>query len=625
MSVHLTPKQQDIVTFDEGALVVLAGPGSGKTRVLTERVRHLLARPEEFFRVLALTFTNKAANEMMERLQDVLHIKERAFVGTIHSFCMEVLANRGKAVGVDGLPHIFESTEDRKKVLLQTVQADPELTELLHEAGDQKKQAGRLGEWLELIRTAKMNLRLPEMLEDERERRLYDGYQAGLRASNALDFDDLLLLTYRLFQERPAIADFYRRQYGYICIDEAQDLNEAQYRVLRALCGSEYRNVMMVGDPRQAIFVFTGASPHYMGLFATDFQARQVILDENFRSSQAVVQAATALDPKYQPDGKVPIRGVLATHTATDEDDEARWVADHIQTLLQDGHHDVEDVITPESCAILGRNRYVFQAVERELSSRNLRFVKRLSTGEHRSESNLVAEWELCLRLVANPADRLHLGLLATKWNITATPDDLLAGTPDGVTLIQRCQKRTSAANAPPILTAIEATDWSLSTFRLDQSIDVLEHAATTLSDDERALITADLADWRKHWNMYVRATTNRFLTDFFAQVALGATQTPRDQGIALLTVHSAKGTEFDVVFIVGLCEGTFPDYRATTPAALDEEHRNAFVAVTRSRRLLYLSYPRIRLMPWGDTKRQQPSRYYQTISAIPDSTTTED
>lgn len=616
MSVHLTPKQQDIVTFNEGALVVLAGPGSGKTRVLTERVRHLLARPEEFFRVLALTFTNKAANEMMERLQDVPNLKERAFVGTMHSFCMEVLANRGKAVGVDGLPNIFESTDDRKKVLLQAVQADSELTELLQEAGDQKKQAGRLGEWLELIRTAKINLRLPEMLEDERERRLYDGYQAGLRASNALDFDDLLLLTYRLFQERPAIADFYRRQYGYICIDEAQDLNEAQYRVLRALCGSEYRNVMMVGDPRQAIFVFTGASPHYMGLFATDFQARQVILDENFRSSQAVVQAATALDPKYQPDGKVPIRGVLATHTANDEDDEARWVADHIQTLLQDGHPDVEDLITPESCAILGRNRYVFQAVERELASRNLRYVKRLSTGEHHSESNLVAEWELGLRLVANPADRLHLGLLATRWNITATTDDLLARTPDGVTLIQRCQNKTAATNAPHILTAIQTTDWSLPTFRLDQSIDVLETAATTFSDDERALVTADLADWRKHWNMYVRASTNRSLTDFFAQVALGATQTPRDQGIALLTVHSAKGTEFDVVFIVGLCEGTFPDYRATTPAALDEEHRNAFVAVTRSKRLLYLSYPRIRMMPWKDTKAQSPSRYYLTISA---------
>jgi DNA helicase II / ATP-dependent DNA helicase PcrA len=617
MSIHLTPKQQEIVDFDEGALVVLAGPGSGKTRVLTERVRHLLARPDEFFRVLALTFTNKAANEMMERLQDVATIKDRAFVGTIHSFCMEVLANRGKAVSIDGLPHIFESTDDRKKVLLQAVHADPELTALLQDAGDLKQQAGRLSAWLELIRTAKMNLRLPAMMEDDRERRLYEGYQAGLRASNALDFDDLLLLTYRLFQERPAIADFYRRQYRYICIDEAQDLNEAQYRVLRALCGSEYRNVMMVGDPRQAIFVFSGASPHYMDLFETDFGAQQVILDENFRSSQAVVRAATALDPDYHPDGKVPLPGLLLAQAAIDEEDEALWVVDRIQTLLKDGHPDVEDVITPESVAILGRNRYVFQAVERELTSRGLPFVKRLTSGAHRSESSLVAEWELSLRLVANPADRLHLGLLASKWNIIATVDDLLAGAPDGVTLIQRCQEHTTVANAPHILAAIQATDWSLPTFRLDQSIDVLEHAADTFPDDERALVTADVADWHKHWNMYVRASTNRFLPEFFAQVALGATQTPRDQGIALLSVHSAKGTEFDVIFIIGLCEGTFPDYRAKTVAEFDEEDRNAFVAVTRSRRLLHLSHPCNRLMPWGDLKAQRPSRYYETIAGV--------
>src|SRR6266851_9739071 len=135
MSVRLTEIQQQVVAHGDGAILVVAGPGSGKTRVLTERVRRLLDDPTQHFRVLALTFTNKAANEMVERLDDVPDIRRRAFVGTLHSFCMEVLANRGKAVGVDGLPHIFESFDDRKQVLADAVRADPRLAALLRDAG----------------------------------------------------------------------------------------------------------------------------------------------------------------------------------------------------------------------------------------------------------------------------------------------------------------------------------------------------------------------------------------------------------------------------------------------------------------------------------------------------------
>ena len=615
MSVQLTQKQQEIVNIGDGAVIVLAGPGSGKTRVLTERVRRLLAQPDETFRVLALTFTNKAANEMVDRLQDVPGIKERAFVGTMHSFCMEVLANRGKAVGITGLPNIFESFDDRSKVLAEAIRVDSELVGLLRDAGDAGKQSKRLSDWLEMIRAAKMNLQLPAMLQDDRERRIYEFYEGGLRASAAVDFDDLLLLTYRLLQERPAIADFYRRQYRYICIDEAQDLNEAQYQVLRALCGNEYRNVMVVGDPRQAIFVWSGASPRYLALFERDFGARRVALDENFRSSRAVVAAAQALDPDYKPEGKLPIRGVCTTRAADDEGDEARWVVDRISDLVREGHPDVENEITVERCAILGRNRYVFGAVERELQSRGLPYVKRLTAGALRCESDLASEWELSLRLIANPADRFHLGLLATRWGITATLTDLLAGTTDGLALLARCEEHATGPTAPQVLGALRAADWSSPSFRLDLSLDALASAAASLPDEARAVATADVEEWRKHWAMYVRASTTRTVPDFFAQVALGATQAARQEGIALLSVHCAKGMEFDVVFIIGMCEGTFPDFRAAG-AALEEERRNAFVAVTRSRRILHLSYPRWRDLPWG-RRPQQASRYYLTVEKI--------
>ncbi len=152
------------------------------------------------------------------------------------------------------------------------------------------------------------------MVEDDDERRLYEGYDAQLRASAALDYDDLLLLTYRLFTERPKIADFYRRQYKYICIDEAQDLNEAQYRLLVSLCGSEFTNVMMVGDPRQAIYVWNGADPKYLDLFQRDFRAKKIMLTENFRCSKAVVAAARRLDSSYTVEGQLPNRGRCRTY-----------------------------------------------------------------------------------------------------------------------------------------------------------------------------------------------------------------------------------------------------------------------------------------------------------------------
>src|ERR1017187_4596125 len=171
MTVRLTEQQAEVVAHKDGALLVVAGPGAGKTRVLTERVRTLLATPDEHFRVLALTFTNKAANEMVERLSDVPDIRQRAFVGTLHSFCMEVLANRGKTVGIVGLPHIFESFEDRKQILLNAVRAEPTLAAKLREAGDRQQQQKTIAQWLQSISEAKNSLLLPSMLNEEYAKR----------------------------------------------------------------------------------------------------------------------------------------------------------------------------------------------------------------------------------------------------------------------------------------------------------------------------------------------------------------------------------------------------------------------------------------------------------------------
>lgn len=616
MAVKLSPVQERIVRHEDGALLVLAGPGSGKTRVLTERVRRLLTETPGHFRILALTFTNKAANEMRERLADLNSVNERTFIGTLHSFCVEVLANRGAPVGIEGLPTIFESFQDRRQVLSQAVKENIELTSALKRAGDAREQSKLMRRWLEAIGEAKNNLLLPEMVEEPLLRRAYEQYNAGLRRSGAVDFDDLLLLTYQLFQERPKIADFYRRQYRYICLDEAQDLNEAQYLVLKSLCGPDYHNVMMVGDPKQAIFVWNGADPKYLDLFERDFHALKIYMNDNFRSSKAVVTAAQALAPEYEVEGHLPIHGTAKLIVGEDEREEATLVLDTIGNLMRAGHPDIEGPITLDRCAVLGRTRYVLTTVENELGVRKWPCYKQLSSRQE-SESDLLTDFELCMRVLVNPRDRLHPRMLLARWSLADQVD--VEEFDDGFALLRRLHSRVTHDHHKAVLQAVEALEWSHRGCQFLQAMNSLDRFAETLESPEaRALVMEDTRAWRKHWDFFLRNQPggHHSLAVFLSQVALGTTQQPRQEGLALLTVHSAKGLEFDVVLIMGMSEGTFPDYRATG-RSLDEEQRNAFVAVTRSKRLLYLSYPRRRLMPWGDMKRQSPSRYLRIMGLV--------
>jgi len=617
MKLQLSTTQKKIVNHNNGALLVVAGPGSGKTRVLTERVRRLLSETKGHFRVLALTFTNKAANEMKERLEEFPDINQRAFIGTMHSFCTEVLANRGKSVGINEMPHIFELFQDRKQVLAQAVEDDPFLKKQLKGTGDKKEQDKLLWRWLNMIGEAKNNLLLPEMLDDAIDRKIYVAYDKGLHASNAVDYDDLLLLTYRLFAERPKIADFYRRQYKYICIDESQDLNEAQYQILKVLCGSSYRNVMMVGDPKQAIFMWNGAHPKYLDMFEEDFKAKKIPMDENFRSSQAVVNAARNLTPEYEVEGQIPTKGDIRLIHGENEENEALLVLDYIENLINNGHKDIEGPVALRQCAILARNRYVFSVIEDKLKEKKWEFYKQLST-QHESESDLLKDFVLCLRLLANPQDRLHLDLLLKRWNLSAKSQKI-ESCDNGLKLIQAFRNYTLNKNQNAVLQAIKAMQWSENDFRFVKALDSLDSFAKSLeNEEESAMIMQDTREWRKVWDIYLRSETggSRSITSFLGQVALGATQQPGQDGLALLTIHSAKGLEFDVVVIMGMTEGTLPDYRATG-AALKEEKRNAFVAVTRSKRLLCFSFPETKVMPWGDEKVQRPSRYLKEIGLL--------
>jgi DNA helicase-2/ATP-dependent DNA helicase PcrA len=600
----LSALQQQVVSQNDGAILVVAGPGSGKTRVLTARLRRLLAEVSGHYRILALTFTNKAANEMKERLAEFPNIEQRAFLGTFHSFCLDVLATRGEAVGIAGVPTVFESYQDRKQVLQQAAMEDPLLRSELESISDTKEQSKRLSYWLDTVSTLKASLLLPDAVEDPLLKRVYAAYSSGLRASSACDFDDMLLLTYRLFTEKPKVADFFRRQYRFILVDEAQDLNEAQYRVLQALCGETYNNVMLVGDPKQAIFVWNGADPKYLELFQRDFSAKRIELKENFRCSRKVVEAARKLAPEYTVVGQLPIAGAVELIEGTDEENEAEQVLKKLSSLVSSGHPDIEGPITMERCAILARNRYVFGALEEKLKSRSVSYHKQVSIQEE-FESDLMINFNLCLRIIANPNDILHLNSLTKRL---------------GVKNISGAQKQNLSAvfkavrnpDAELLVLKDATTKLMAPQLSMNAAIAILEaRVADEQNESVKELQLKDLAELKLRWGVYIRSAPggSQSVGGFLSEVALGRTQPAKRDGLALLSIHAAKGLEFDVVFIMGMADGTFPDYRAKGPAAV-EERRNAFVAVTRSRRLLFCSYPKMKQMPWGDLRLQKKSEF---------------
>ncbi|MCW0053346.1 ATP-dependent helicase [Burkholderia pseudomallei] len=605
--LRLSPRQAEVVEHVDGALLVVAGPGSGKTRVLTERVRSLLTNISGHFRVLALTFTNKAADEMRDRLSDLGENRQRAFIGTIHSFCLEMLAERGKLVGVEGEPHIFEQHKDRKEILLEAIRQDPVLDEDINQIVDSKERNKRVDSWLQMISRIKAHPITCAVLNDELDQRVLDAYDAGLRACGAYDFDDLLLLGYRLLSNNPKLADFYRRLYRFVCVDEAQDLNEAQYALLCALCGDSYKNVMMVGDPKQSIYGFNTSSPEYMAKFQFEFAAKLIELTENFRSSQAVVSVARSIDPNYLVDAQLPVKGDARVLVGNDEEHEARLIADELELLFSEGHPDVEGGVNTSKCAILGRTRFALLEIEKELRRRNIPFYKRL-TANHENESELVDEFQLALRVMANPKDRLHFSALALKWKTTPPPPS----TDDPLAALEVMEHASSEPRSNTVLRAVTIVMKNTARLDLMPAFESMRKYADTLDENLRRAIYEDTAVFQQEWDQYLRSDgSTRTLSGFLSSKALGATQKAHRDGVALLTVHSSKGLEFDVVFVAGMADGTFPDYRAIgRQREMDEEGRNAFVAVTRSKRLLYLTYPRVKLMPWGDRRVQQASRF---------------
>ena len=630
----LSTEQREIAFQNdcEGAVLVEASAGSGKTRILTERVRYLLSVPKDkFFSVLCLTFTNKAAEEMRERLQNIPKLEERAYIGNFHEFCLnKILRTRYTDIGLPEMPHIFNE-EDQRKTVEEVLYASDSL-KAIYEFQDKspseriKAQQELLSKCINFISEAKRNLVVVPEYEtqwaDWTEDRtlLFKEYNRRLVNQNAMDYDDILLYAYRILSERPATAGMYRRSYKYIMIDEAQDLNYAQYQILRTLCGQEHRNVMMVGDPKQAIYGFNGSDPKYMQkYFLEDFKAEKKEIKKNYRSSQKILELAETI----QPNGGLKssyFEGVCECCAFENEQAEAQWIIGKIKEWEKAGKYEEEgkevvENIALHNIAVLARNKYVFhtltEELERDEALKN-RFYLRKGVERFEPESILIKVFDLGLRILINPYDLLHFRQLMYELKL---PEKGGYGN-QKETLLSLHQSGSEILDKEALSLLVEL--WG----KLDRNPkwlgDALQNLkqridkrTTEISEEEAPKIAYDLSELQKFWSAFVRkeVAENQTITNFRYFLALNGSKENREE-LVLATVHTTKGLEFEIVFLMGMCEGVFPDYRAKSEAQLREERNNVYVAVTRAKRAIYTTYPQNRRMPWGDNKPQQASRF---------------
>ena len=627
----LTKAQENVVNNDADAILVLASAGSGKTHVLTERVRFLLER-EKRAHVLALTFTNKAAEEMKTRLTESINdIQNRAFIGTIHSFCLEMIRSKGHLIGYPEMPHIFERESDRKELLNRAIEDSKKLRTWFgqQEERDQHKfiydalyQIGLRKKYLSGTLTSLVSV-VGNSNKDKEWDYLYQEYNELLESQNAIDFDGIIVLAHRILIDHPKVADLYRRQYRYILVDEAQDLNFAQYEMIKALCGSKHNRVMMVGDPNQAIYGFNGSDKKYMvKSFPKDFGAVTMKLDENFRSSKAILRAANRLIPNS---GDIHINtsleGEFEIFEFGDQEKEAEWIADTITHLVNNGHQDILGGVSHDRIAVLARTKYIFPPLEEIFFQREIPFFVKKPSDSTDFESTFVKQFDLGLRLLVNPSDQLHLLQLVDSFGISRDCLNSVLSLPNINDRLDFIEKQVSDSAE---LESIRELNRSL--LQIYNNVNQFSDALDNLKDfwgpkkrDEPDSVTIyDLEELDNLWQNYCKQVPkgSRDLSHFRSQIALGTTQINKPKtGVTLGTIHSVKGLGFDIVFIMGMNDGVFPDFRSTNSvSALDEEKNNAYVALTRAKRLLFITYPLCKTMPWGGVRRQLPSRFIEAI-----------
>jgi DNA helicase-2/ATP-dependent DNA helicase PcrA len=628
----LNPQQQQAVTAGTGPVLVLAGPGSGKTRVLTQRIAYLIGslgvRP---YHILAVTFTNKAAREMEHRVEGLLGGAAQGLtLGTFHATCARILRREAEHLPFNSNFVIFDD-DDQVGIVKRALQ-DLNIDEKRY------KPQGMLAS----ISNAKNELVQPddypiETYRDEVVKRVYRRYQELLLANNGVDFDDLLFWVAMLFETNLPVRERYARRFEHVLVDEFQDTNLAQYQLLKHVA-SFHRNIFVVGDTDQSIYAWRGADYRNLLRFEEDYPDTQVILlEQNYRSTQAILDTAMAVidrNPHRKPKHLFTERGGgrrAILHEAYDDRGEAAFVIDTMASLVAQGE------ARPGDFAVMYRTNAQSRTLEEAFLKASLPY--RLVGAQRFYGRREIKDTIAYLRLVYNPEDELSLtrvintptrgigdkSMVALRTYARKkgmTPSSLLlsmARGEDGEGE-QVFQPRALAAflSFGKLLNGWQAAAGELPTLELMDRI---------LTDVEYRMYIDDGTDeGSDRWDnvMELRRLAaeykERSLSDFLEDIALVSDQDTLQSEAnvpTLLTLHAAKGLEFGIVFIVGLNDGTLPHSRSfDDPDSMEEERRLFYVGITRAKDRLYLSFAQNRSL-YGYAEPSEPSRF---LSDIPES-----
>jgi DNA helicase-2/ATP-dependent DNA helicase PcrA len=632
----LNPAQRRAVEAIAGPVLVLAGPGSGKTRVLTHRIAYLIKTVGvDPYNILAVTFTNKAAREMKERLEQLIgHGAAQALtVGTFHSICSRFLRRDINHLGRERDFAIYDSDDQER--LMRRVLRDLNLDEkqnpprAIHARISSAKN--------ELVSPAEY-ARLNRTYFDEIVARCYERYQALLRESNALDFDDLMVETVRLFDQHPDVLEKYQERYAYLLVDEYQDTNRAQYILVKQLA-TKRRNLFVVGDDDQSVYGWRGADVRNIRQFEQDYPDAQVILlEQNYRSTQSILDTASAVinagDKRKhvknlwtENDGGLQV----SLHEGYDQDEEAGFVVDEVARLVASGEYTLRD------CAVMYRTNAQSRALEEALIRRGLRY--QIVGGTRFYERKEIKDVLAYLRLAHNPFDSVSLTRVL-NWpgrGIGERSEAELTrwATELGVPLYQALKELDADGVRPPfnsrtaaaLLSFARLLDEIVQARRelplvelLDRILDrvgVREALVREYGAEEADDRWANVEELRTVAADYVNLPAPTQLPTFLEEVALVADVDkldPEADAITCITLHQAKGLEYPAVFLIGLEEGLIPHSRSTDERdKVEEERRLLYVGMTRAKRRLYLCYA-FRRTSFGRTNVSTPSRFLADI-----------
>ena len=627
---NLNPAQREAVLHTEGPLLVIAGAGSGKTRVLTHRVAHLISaigvKPNE---ILAITFTNKAAGEMRERLMTMLGPVARAiWILTFHSACGRILRSEAERLGYRSNFTIYDSADQVRlvKQCLEELEKDPKrfVPRGVHAQISNAKN--------QLVTPAMYAERISSFY-DQTIAEAYELYQRKLAASNAVDFDDMLMLTVQILENFPDARKHWQNAFRYVLVDEYQDTNHAQYRLLQLLA-EHHHNICAVGDPDQSIYAFRGADIRNILEFERDFpETRTIPLEQNYRSTNAILEAANAVIANNSErkekrlwselgDGD-PVRVI----EVEDEQAEARYVAAQIAGLVEEGYSGSE-------IAIFYRMNAQSRVLEQTLRLHQIGY--QVIGGPRFYERAEVKDATAYLQVLDNPADAVSLMRIANrpKRGIGDTTISRLVTYAEnhGLTLFDALDRPTEAGLGTAAVKAVTGLKNLLDSLRsAAQELEVpellqavLERSGTLDAYEAERTIEArgrveNLEAFVDGARQYVQEAEEPTLSGFLQEISLYSDQDAlageEQSNVTLMTIHNAKGLEFRAVFVVGVEEEIFPSARSIEEQGVEEERRLFYVGLTRAEEKLTLTHASSRLL-WGRTTSHLPSRF---LDELPD------